>query len=112
MDDDGALFKFRYLGVTVKLPEDCVMSPVELQLSKTPLSNVQLKLHPHERLISDVILFGPDGEIFYKPAELKIRHRVNNQELYPYTEIVVKQFEEVTDEWIDLDTKCSREIEG
>ena len=109
---DGAVFSVPYLGVTVDFPEDCLKFPVELQLSEVSPSDSSIKFDPHEDLISRIILLRPEDKSFDKPAKLKILHRVYNQELYPYTEIKIKQFNKVTKEWMELSTKCSREIQG
>ena len=109
---DGAVFSVPDLGVTVDFPEDCLKFPVELQLSEVSASDSSIKFDLHEDLISHIILLGPEDELFQKPAKLKIRHRVYNQELYPYTEITIKHFNKVTKEWMELNTICSREIQG
>ena len=103
MDSDGGRFEFRYLGVVLDVPEDAIDS-TELQLSLVPISNVKMNLGLGEKILSDVILVGPEECSFSQPVSLSIPHSLC--EVPELCEIFMRFYDEEVNCWIDIPTEA------
>ena len=103
MDSDGGRFEFRYLGVVLDVPEDAIDS-TELQLSLVPVSTVKMNLGLGEKILSDVILVGPEGLSFSQPVSLSIPHSLC--EVPELCEIAMRFYDEEANCWIDIPTEA------
>lgn len=104
MDAGGGRFEFKYLGVTLDVPQDAI-EKTELQISCVALSHFSMlqrlmKLELGESVVSDVIKIGPEGHLFKHLSTLHVPFSVCEVQVGRY--IAMKFFNEDRNTWETL----------
>lgn len=111
MNENGGMFMFEYLGVSLNVPKAALSSSLEIELSRKSLPNNSVDLAFGESRLSDVIIFGPENTTLLKPCTLNIPYHLHEKP--SMTEIVAKHFIPSEEKWINLPASLITEtIEG
>ena len=104
MGANGGKCEFKYLGVTLDVPQDAI-DDIQLEIScvapsDKPLSQAPIRLDFGDCIVSDIIKIGPCGFSFKQPAFLSIPYSVCE---VPFgRHISMKCFNEEKDTWEDI----------
>ena len=110
MDADGGTCEFKYLGVTLDVPQDSIDN-IELQISCISPSDASIRQNPlrlafGDYMISDIIKIGPDGLSLRRPASLSIPYSIF--EVPPGRHIVMKCFNEEENSWDSIQVELKK----
>ena len=110
MDADGGTCEFKYLGVTLDVPQDSIDN-IELQISCVSPSDSSIRQNPlrlafGDYFISDFIKIGPDGQSFRRPASLSIPYSIF--EVPSGRHIVMKCLNEEENSWDSIQVELKK----